>query len=306
MNQADDVEPEILNPLTLAAEENGVRRQVSKLLIPGEIYTRETLKTLLATSDATINTGVFRPEGFDSILLFVTKNKSKDRVQFNDQLNENTLHWQGQEKGRKDQLIVEHIQRGLELLLFYRDDKFQFAGAGFRYEGCFIYVSHSGREPADFVLHRELPYLAALAPSLESGEGFNPMNEEDARRRIFGALVRRQGQPAFRRALLSAYEGRCAMSGYAVNSVLEAAHIMPYRGAHTNHVTNGLLLRADLHTLFDMGLIAVGESKVLVVASALHGTPYVEMHGRSLFLPTEPAHQPNMDALRSHRLMAGL
>jgi putative restriction endonuclease len=74
----------------------------------------------------------------------------------------------------------------------------------------------------------------------------------DARATGFGTVHVRRGQPRFRAALLSAQENHYAITGTAVPSVLEAAHIAPYRGAHTNHVPNGLLLRADVHTLFDL------------------------------------------------------
>ncbi|WP_200883691.1 HNH endonuclease [Archangium violaceum] len=52
-----------------------------------------------------------------------------------------------------------------------------------------------------------------------------------------------------------AYGGRCALTDCEEPRVLEAAHIFPYHGPQTNHVTNGLLLRADLHVLFDLGLL---------------------------------------------------
>jgi predicted restriction endonuclease len=68
-------------------------------------------------------------------------------------------------------------------------------------------------------------------------------------------IVECQGQPAFWDALLQAYERQCAITGCTVLQILEAAHIMPYMGKPTNRVDNGLLLRSDLHTLFDLGLI---------------------------------------------------
>jgi hypothetical protein len=64
------------------------------------------------------------------------------------------LHWQGQTSGRKDLQIVEHGLRGMELLLFYRKEKYEYPRAGFRYEGPFRYVSHRGAKPASFVLRR--------------------------------------------------------------------------------------------------------------------------------------------------------
>jgi hypothetical protein len=102
-------------------------------------------------------------------------------------------------------------------------------------------------ECRDLILSSSLPDTA-----------FDPTDIEDGRKQIERMVTLRQGQPAFRRALLDAYERRCAVTGCAIDDVLEAAHISPYLGEHTHHVTNGLLLRADIHTLFDRGLIKVG------------------------------------------------
>jgi hypothetical protein len=280
--------------------------RVSALLSNGTIYTREQLKSILNSTDATINTGVFRPAGFSSILLFITKNKTRDRTQYSDYLDGNTLHWQGQSSGRTDPMIIEHQRRGLEILVFYRDRKYEFDGAGFLYLGPFVYGSHKGSAPTDFTLYRELSELdqAAAAADLAA---FDPASIEDARKKTLAAIVRRQGQPAFRLALLSAYEGRCAVTGCDVTPALEAAHIVPYKGPETNHVTNGLLLRADIHTLFDLGLIAVDErAHKLLVAPHLRHESYIELAGKRIHLPKVAARRPNPTALRQHRELAGL
>jgi predicted restriction endonuclease len=93
----------------------------------------------------------------------------------------------------------------------------------------------------------------------------------------------------------------------AVPEALEAAHIISYQGPETNHVTNGLLLRADLHTLFDLGLLAVNEAKFAsVMAPILRGTEYAKWSGKSIYLPKARSDQPSADALRLHRESAGL
>lgn len=297
-------------------------RLLSQLLHAGSAYTREELSRILETDDATINTGVFRPKGFDSVLLFVTEKKTPDRTQYVDRLDGDELHWQGQSKGRTDALVIEHLQRGLELLLFYRTEKYEHPGAGFRYEGLFDYVSHHGALPASFVLRRAnteamvgqqtrivSPATAEFNEVVSEAEttgAFNPENLEDARKRTMAAIVRRQGQPAFRRALLQAYGGRCAITGCDVLQVLEAAHIVPYQGPATNHVTNGLLLRADLHTLFDLGLISIcPESKSMVVSPALRSMEYGVLHGQAVRLPSNPVDHPSEHVLRQHYLRSG-
>ena len=75
---------------------------------------------------------------------------------------------------------------------------------------------------------------------------FDPEGIEDARRRIMRSLVVRQGQGKFRTVLLETLEHRCAVTGSDFEGTLEAAHIRPYAGLQTNHVSNGLLLRANI------------------------------------------------------------
>ncbi len=126
----------------------------SKSLQRGAVYTRKGLREMFDISDATLNTGVFRPKGSNSIWLFVTKNKTKDRTPYKDRLDGDLLHWQGQLTGRTDASIVGHQSAGDELLVFYRDDRFQYPGSGFRFEGQFRYLRHSGAKPTNFVLER--------------------------------------------------------------------------------------------------------------------------------------------------------
>ena len=95
-----------------------------------------------------------------------------------------------------------------------------------------------------------------ILPGEAVADPFDPSSIKDAQERISRTIAQRRSQPAFRNALLDAYDRKCAITGCEVVEVLEAAHIYPYRGPDTSKVVNGLLLRADVHTLFDSGLIA--------------------------------------------------
>jgi hypothetical protein len=129
---------------------------------------------------------------------------------------------------------------------------------------------------------------------------FDPQNVIDGRARTYSSIIRRQGQPLFRQRLLTAYGGRCAITGPSPIWVLEAAHITPYRGVDTNVVGNGLLLRADVHTLFDLHLISVEPSNRLVrVSSMLDGSEYVPFHGQPLAL-AKKGMRPSQAALKEH------
>ena len=131
---------------------------------------------------------------------------------------------------------------------------------------------------------------------------FDPTSVLDARERVTADIVRRRGQVAFRKKLLAAYDGRCAITDCDAEPALEAAHIVPYLGPMTNDPTNGLLLRADVHTLFDLGLVAVETASMSVAVSpSIKGTTYGSLHGRSLRVPQDPGFTPSAKALEQHR-----
>ena len=140
--------------------------------------------------------------------------------------------------------------------------------------------------------------MEAAEQQLVSQGVFDPAGIKDARERIVSSIVRRRGQPAFRKQLLVAYKGHCTITGCEVEAVLEAAHIIPYMGSETNHPGNGLLLRADLHTLFDLGLIAVDVVTMqILVSPKLAGTCYDGYRGKRIMVPDDPAGQPRSEAL---------
>lgn len=123
---------------------------------------------------------------------------------------------------------------------------------------------------------------------------------EDTRERAMRAITLRRGQSAFRDSLVDAYNSRCAVSGSTVLPILEAAHIDRYFGAQSHHVSNGLLLRCDVHTLFDLQRLTIdGEFKVRV-SPALRKTEYASLDGKALRLPEDQSALPNRDALRRH------
>jgi predicted restriction endonuclease len=112
---------------------------------------------------------------------------------------------------------------------------------------------------------------------------FDPLGQDDGRKRILAEIVRRQGQRDFRKKLLDAYGGKCAVTGCAVGWVLQAAHISPYRGPDTNKPDNGLLLRADIHTLFDLGLLSVNPDTLrLRVAKQVDEPEYRALDAKKL------------------------
>jgi putative restriction endonuclease len=102
-----------------------------------------------------------------------------------------------------------------------------------------------------------------------------------------------------------AYERRCAISGERTLPVLQASHIKPY-GKGPNRVDNGLLLRSDLHILFDRGYITVTPTLAVEVSTRIkeefeNGRDYYKHHGNQLLvMPATSIDRPNSGFLKWH------
>jgi hypothetical protein len=108
------------------------------------------------------------------------------------------------------------------------------------------------------------------------------------------AAVRvRIGQPAFRRRLLAEFKDVCAFTGLAPRDVLEGAHLYSYAANGRHHDSGGLLMRRDIHRLFDLGHIAVNPDSLLIdVDPAIHQFPsYVALHGQRVQVRLDHQHR---------------
>jgi putative restriction endonuclease len=134
---------------------------------------------------------------------------------------------------------------------------------------------------------------------------FAGMSEPPAR---FGEpqLVRpRLGQGGFRILVTDTYERRCAITGERTLPALEAAHIRPYGEGGEHDARNGLLLRRDIHSLFDAGYVTVTPDARFEVSRRIkeefeNGRHYYELHGKPIFAPVDVRRQPDPGALRWH------
>ncbi len=175
------------------------------------------------------------------------------------------------------------------------------------WEGGYFFLE--GFSPTGVVRDRgpqaEIKALERLATA-DAGY-FSPNDVIDARERIIASITRRRGQTAFRDALIESYASRCAITSCDAVEALEAAHIIPYRGEATNHPTNGMLLRADVHLLFDLGLIAVDTTTMTVLVSPkLCGTSYMDLAAKQVRMPLHAGFAPSKEALNQHREWSGL
>lgn len=115
----------------------------------------------------------------------------------------------------------------------------------------------------------------------------------------------RLGQGSFQTAVLDAYGRRCAITGERVVPVLEAAHIRSYSEGGEHRIDNGLLLRRDVHALFDRGYITVSPDLEVLVSRRLrtefdNGEDYLMLHGSQLRHPSNPGDAPGSEFLDWH------
>jgi putative restriction endonuclease len=152
-------------------------------------------------------------------------------------------------------------------------------------------------------LYRQLQErLAAPTPVREEVAALEKPAEK------YGAPIEvlpRLGQGIFRVIILDAYNRSCAITGEKVVPVLDAAHIKPYAQEGTHDPRNGILLRSDLHTLFDKGYVTVTPDYHFEVSKTIHedfdnGEEYYALHGETIHVPTRQAYQPAGENLTWH------
>lgn len=137
------------------------------------------------------------------------------------------------------------------------------------------------------------------APANDIGAEYDPGDMPPSRVVQLVRQAQRADQPAFRQALFSIYGGQCSVTGCSIAEILEAAHIVPYAevGAAPSDCRNGLLLRSDIHKLFDSGLIGFGFDQRGWLRVHIHPklakTEYDLLHGRVVALPDPVQMRPS-------------
>ena len=115
----------------------------------------------------------------------------------------------------------------------------------------------------------------------------------------------RLGQGSFRVMITDIYARRCAVTQERTLPVLDAAHIRPYGDGGKHEPPNGLLLRSDIHRLFDRGYVTVSPDFHFEVSRRIrdefeNGRDYYAMHGRKIAVPQKPELRPSSHALEWH------
>jgi putative restriction endonuclease len=188
------------------------------------------------------------------------------------------------------------------------------------------------RDVSFFAPGNELEPPPAFAPNIVQGKSYSLEEEpgfsyfEEALRRMLSPspdsvdvswhrlgpvygdprlTPRRLGQHSFQAVVLAAYHRRCAITGERIRPVLQAAHIKPLPNGGEHRLDNGLLLRSDVHTLFDRGYLAVDQRFRLMVSPRLreefqNGDEFYARAGSPIELPDRRADRPNAEFLEWH------
>jgi putative restriction endonuclease len=145
---------------------------------------------------------------------------------------------------------------------------------------------------------------AAIPPELPAHQvpGPAPSRERYGTSQL---VAPRLGQGAFRVAVIEAYGRACAVTGEHSLPALDAAHIRDYAQEGPHEVRNGILLRADLHRLFDKGYLTVTPKQRLEVSRRLredysNGRSYYPLDGLAVRVPDAKSEQPDSEYLRWH------
>lgn len=149
------------------------------------------------------------------------------------------------------------------------------------------------------ITDEDAPYVSTTSLYGDLSEAVPEIDLQDYRTRINAEIVVRAGSKHFRDKALANFKRRCAISNWEVEQVLEAAHIVPHLGDHTDREDNALLLRADLHTLFDRELLDIDPTTLKVqLAPSLRDGPYAYLAERLV----EPADGVTVAAFKKRLL----
>jgi len=162
------------------------------------------------------------------------------------------------------------------------------------------------REPGASLYRRVQYALAGDATGV--GRELRASDREDGTPSRYGTptlLAPRLGQGTFRVLVTDAYDRRCAVTGERVLPVLQASHIRPFSRSGPHKVQNGILLRSDLHTLFDHGYLTIAPEMVIEVSSRLredfeNGRDYYALQGRPLRSTRIPEQRPAPEFVAWH------
>lgn len=152
---------------------------------------------------------------------------------------------------------------------------------------------------------RAKPETLAVLRAWLSSQGSTALDQAAAVKFAERTVNQRLGQPEFRAKVLDAYGGACAVTGCAERGTLQAAHIVAVGAGGKHAVENSLLLRADVHNLFDLGLLTITSRLQVRVADSVRDKEYRALDGRRIEVPSGAPRAKILKALAAHRTLHG-
>lgn len=228
----------------------------------GRFYNRNFLTKLWGyKGHQAISKGVVTPANSNDIVLFVTKEKQRSSIQYEDYISDDYLYWEGEEKGGNNDRIINATRNHHPIYLFYRYRHH----SDFKYMGDIQLVSFIEKKDAPFkfifnISPEKTSDLTSLKEPLPSYGNKNTERE--------ATVLSRIGQGKFRVDLLDLWDA-CSITDVKVPEILRASHIKPWKQCDNFERLdpyNGLVLTPTLDTLFDRGFITF-ENKGQIIIS---------------------------------------
>ncbi len=211
---------------------------------------------------------------------------------------------------KSNERLMRNLEDGVPVGVIVQDKK----RGGFTVLGL-AYVERYNEKTETFTLHgpvnertESLGLFYSFMPSDLTGkerkeaEALLLAEDTDSEKALkFDRRVRRERQADFRKALIAAYGGSCAVTQTDVLDTLQAAHIDPYRGTRSQRIVNGILMRADIHLLYAGNLIAIEpETHVLRLSQRIASSAYARYADKPIRVPNERAKRPSDSLLAMH------
>jgi hypothetical protein len=160
------------------------------------------------------------------------------------------------------------------------------------------YVHEYNERTGDCRIVRSIKPARDIVDAEDNGLGADYRGPEDAQQ--LRAISVRRGQRDFRDRLFAAWKRRCVITECRVEGLLEAAHIIPHSEETDYRTSNGLLLRCDVHTLYDIGLLSIDQYMRVHLAPALLTSEYKPYEGKRIERrPEVSSDAPSQDALKA-------
>lgn len=157
-----------------------------------------------------------------------------------------------------------------------------------------VYKTSSQIDDSEIVddINNLLRVYLNMSINITNSNSENGQSITDAYR--MGLAQQRIGQEAFKRKLITKYGASCMLTGCKIPMLIEAAHIVPFSESFDNDGNNGLLLRADIHKLFDCYLIGIDHNGEVHIASYLKDTDYKFLDGVKLAIAVGSTTKENL------------